>query len=131
MPGAELAGCAEDTVLIEIDAEGKICVKAIWELVYGAYMNYKIADIPIESLTTAEIGMLRRMAARYYEIMREHTYLVGLMNLAVRAGDTNLLATTKKRLAETEKQRNECFSGLENSREEVNMAASEGGHVAA
>lgn len=94
-------------------------------------MNYKIADIPIESLTTTEIGMLRRMAARYSELMKEHAYLVGLMSLATRTGDMNLLATTKKRLAEMEKQRDECFSGLESRREEVNAGASEGGHVAA
>jgi len=76
-------------------------------------MNYKIADVPLESLTTEEIAMLRRMAARYAEIMREHTYLVGLTSLAMRAGDMNLLASTKRRLAETEKQRSECFAGLQ------------------
>ncbi|HXS11505.1 MAG TPA: hypothetical protein VN734_02275 [Acidobacteriaceae bacterium] len=96
-------------------------------------MNYKIADIPLDSLTTTEIGMLERMAARYSEIMQEHAYLVGLMSLAMRTGDTNLLATAKKRLAETEKQRNECFSGLETGRQELSSTArdGEGGHVAA
>lgn len=97
-------------------------------------MNYKIADIPLDSLTTTEIGMLERMAARYSEIMQEHAYLVGLMSLAMRTGDTNLLATAKKRLAETEKQRNECFSGLETGRQELSSTAArdgEGGHVAA
>lgn len=94
-------------------------------------MNHKIADIPIQSLTKTEIAILRRMANHYSEIMQKHAYLQGLMNLAIRTGDTNLLATAKRRLAETEKQRNECFSGLEISREEVNAAAGKGGPVAA
>lgn len=97
-------------------------------------MNYKIADVPLESLTTEEIAMLRRMAARYAEIMQERAYLMGLTGLAMRAGDMNLLALTKNRLADVEKQRAECFSGLQGERRvRVSAAAMSGenGGVAA
>jgi hypothetical protein len=96
-------------------------------------MNYKIADVPLEFLTTEEIAMLRRMASRYAEIMQERAYLVGLTGLAMRAGDTNLLALAKHRLAEVEKQRSECFSGLQGERRvRVSAGASgENGGVAA
>jgi hypothetical protein len=59
-----------------------------------------------------ELEMLQRTATRYSEIVREHAYLVGLANLAVRNGDTNLLARTKKRLAQTEAEAKECSSTL-------------------
>jgi hypothetical protein len=49
------------------------------------------------------------------------------MNLAVRTGDTNLLATAKRRLAEMELQRSECFSGLGDVRQEILSAAVTGG----
>jgi hypothetical protein len=71
----------------------------------------EIAEIPGVP-TMMETASLKRIATRYSEIEREHAYLVGLMNLAVRTGDTNLLATAKRRLAEMELQRSECFSGL-------------------
>lgn len=82
-------------------------------------MNDAIAYRPLECLTMLELGMLQRMATRYSEIVREHAYLVGLMNLALRTGDTNLLATAKKRLAETERECNECSSALRDARREL------------
>ena len=97
-------------------------------------MSYKIADVPLESLTTTEIEMLRQMAAQYAEIMQEHAYLTGLTSLATRTGDPNLLAMTKKRLAEVERQRGECFSGLEGDRRvRVSVASRNGedGNIAA
>lgn len=97
-------------------------------------MTHKIADIPLESLTATEIGMLERMTTRYSEIMQKHAYLMGLMSLAKQAGDTKLLATTKKQLAEVEKQRKECFSELETERRDEAGAAAratEDGHAAA
>jgi hypothetical protein len=78
----------------------------------GAFMNDWIAYRPLECLTMLELGMLQRTATRYSEIVREHAYLVGLMNLAVRTGDANLLARAKKRLAETELEFKECTSAL-------------------
>jgi hypothetical protein len=66
-----------------------------------------------------ELGKLQRMATRYSEMMREHAYLVGLMNLAVRTGDINLLARAKRRLAETELECNECSSALQVMRQEL------------
>jgi hypothetical protein len=59
-----------------------------------------------------ELGMMQRMATRYSEMMRERAYLVGLMNLADRTGDTNLLATTRKRLAKAELECSDCASTL-------------------
>jgi hypothetical protein len=75
-------------------------------------MKDEIAYRPLEALTMAELGVLKRVATRYSEIAREHAYLVGLMSLAVRTGDTNLLVTAKRRLAETERQFEECSSAL-------------------
>ena len=75
-------------------------------------MNDEIAYRPLECLTMLELEMLQRTARRYSEIVREHEYLVGLMNLAVRTGDTNLLARTKKRLAQTEAECKDCSSAL-------------------
>ena len=66
-----------------------------------------------------ELGKLQRMATRYSEMVREHAYLVGLMNLAARTGDTNLLATAKRRLAQTELECKECSSALEVMRQEL------------
>jgi hypothetical protein len=59
------------------------------------------------------------MATRYSEIVREHAYLIGLMNLAVRTGDANLLTQTEKRLVETELECNECSSTLRSMRQEL------------
>jgi len=75
-------------------------------------MNDEIAYRPLECLTMLELEMVQRTATRYSEIVREHAYLVGLVNLAVRTGDTNLLARTKKRLAQTEAEYKECSSAL-------------------
>ena len=60
-----------------------------------------------------EPGKLQRMATRYAEMVREHDYLAGLMNLAAREGDSNLLARAKKRLADTELECNECLLALQ------------------
>ena len=60
-----------------------------------------------------EPGKLQRMAAHYSEMVREHAYLVGLMNLAVQTGDIDLLGRTKRRLAETELECNECLLALQ------------------
>ena len=76
-------------------------------------MNHGIAYKPLECLTMSDPGMLQRMATRYAEMVREHAYLVGLMGLAVRAGDINLLTRTKKRLAETELECSECCRALQ------------------
>lgn len=81
---------------------------------------------PVECLTMLDIGMLQRMAARYAETVREHAYLVGLMNLAVRTGDADLLATAKKRLAETERECKECSMTLEDFRRELLCAEAKG-----
>ena len=66
-----------------------------------------------------EIGKLQRMATRYSEMVREHAYLVGLMSLAAREGDSNLRARTKKRLAETELECNECLQALRDLQPEM------------
>jgi hypothetical protein len=70
-----------------------------------------------------EIGKLQRMATRYSEMVREHAYLVGLMSLAAREGDSNLQARTKKRLAETELECNECLLALQILQGELFSAA--------
>lgn len=75
-------------------------------------MNDEIAYKPLECLTRTELGTLQRMATRYSEIVREHEYLVGLMNLALRTGDANLLATTRERLAETALECSQCSSAM-------------------
>lgn len=71
-----------------------------------------------------ELRMLERMAARYSEVERQRIYLVGLMNLAVRAGDAKLLATAKERLREAERECNECSSALRDLRREMLSAGS-------
>jgi hypothetical protein len=71
--------------------------------------------------------MLQRTATRYSEIVREHAYLVGLMNLAVRTEDANLLARTKKRLAQTEVEYKECSSALGFLGQELLGAAADDG----
>lgn len=63
------------------------------------------------------------MATRYSEMVREHAYLVGLMSLAAREGDSNLQARTKKRLAETELERDECLLALQILQGELLSAA--------
>lgn len=78
----------------------------------GTFMYDEIAYRPLECLTMLELEMLQRTATRYSEIVREHAYLVGLLNLAVRTGDANLLTRTKKRLAQTEAEHKECSSEL-------------------
>jgi hypothetical protein len=75
-------------------------------------MKDEIAYGPLECLTMKELAMLQRMATRYSEIVREHAYLVGLMNLAMRTGDKKLLATTKGRLAETEFESSQCSTAM-------------------
>ncbi len=90
-------------------------------------MNDAIAYRPLECLTMLELGKLQRLATRYSEMVREHAYLVGLMNLALRTGDTNLLATTKKRLAQTELECNECSSALRLMRQELLSAPTQDG----
>lgn len=105
----------------------KTCVKRdIRSWMNGVFVNDEIAYRPLECLTMLELGKLQRMATRYSETVREHAYLVGLMNLAVRTGDTNLLATTKRRLAETELECNECSSALEVMRQELLRATVRG-----
>lgn len=89
-------------------------------------MYDEIAFRPLECLTMLELGMLQRTAARYAEIVREHAYLVGLMNLAVRTGDANLLARTKKRLAQTETEHKECSSALALLKQELTGAQAVG-----
>jgi hypothetical protein len=105
-------------------AKLKTCVKVdIRSWMYGAFMNDEVAYRPLECLTMLELGKLQRMATRYSEMVREHAYLVGLMNLALRTGDSNLLATTKKRLAETERECNECSSALRILQQELLSAS--------
>ena len=62
----------------------------------GTFVDDEIAYRPLECLTMLELGKLQRMATRYSEMVRDHAYLVGLMNLALRTGDINLLATAKE-----------------------------------
>ncbi len=75
-------------------------------------MNDEMVCRPLECLTMTELGMLQRMATRYSEIMREHAYLLGLMDLARRTGDRKLLATTKDRIAETELECIQCSTAM-------------------
>ena len=90
-------------------------------------MYEEIAYRPLESLTMLELGMLQRLATRYSEMVREHAYLVGLVNLAMRTGDTDLLATAKRRLAEAEIECNECYSALRALRQELLNSAAKNG----
>ena len=102
----------------------KTCVKGdIRSWINGAFVNDEIAYRPLECLTMSELEKLQRMATRYSEMVREHAYLVGLMNLAAREGDSNLRARTKKRLAETELECNECLSALDVMRHELLSAS--------
>jgi hypothetical protein len=90
-------------------------------------MNNEFACRPLECLTMTELGMLQRLATRYSEIVREHGYLVGLMNLALRTGDVKLLATAKERLAESELESSQCCSAMRAlGREMLAGAACEG-----
>lgn len=89
-------------------------------------MNSEIACRPLECLTSTELGMLQRMATRYSEIVREHTYLVGLMNLAERTEDAKLLATTRERLAETALECSQCSSAMRILRRGLLSAAAQG-----
>lgn len=89
-------------------------------------MNDAIAYRPLECLTMIELEMLQRMATRYSEVVREHAYLVGLMNLAVRTGDTNLLATAKRRLVQTEIEYKECTAALEAMKQELSAPRTDG-----
>lgn len=82
-------------------------------------MNVEIAYRPWEHLTMTQLGMLQRMATNYSELVRRHAYLVGLMSLAKRTGDANLLATTEKRLAENELECDRYFSELRVLRQEL------------
>lgn len=82
-------------------------------------MNDLIASKPLDPLTMTEHEMLRRAATRYSELVRERDYLVGLMFLAVRTGDTNLKATTKKRLADAEIECNKCYAALRGGGQET------------
>lgn len=90
-------------------------------------MKDEIAYRPLECLTMTELGTLQRMAARYSEIVREHAYLVGLMNLAARTGDTKLLATAKERLAEAELECSQCSSAMRVLGRELLCAAAQEG----
>ncbi|HEY1576324.1 MAG TPA: hypothetical protein VGF82_04545 [Terracidiphilus sp.] len=109
-------------------AKPKTCViEIIRSWMHGTFMDDEIAYRPLESLTMSELGKLQRMATRYSEMVREHAYLVGLMNLAMRTGETNLLATTKKRLAETELECNECSLALRLMRKEMLSAPGKDG----
>ena len=74
---------------------------------------------PLTPLTMTELEMLRRAATRYSELVRERDYLVGLMFLAVRTGDTNLKAATKKRLADAEIECNRCYAALRGGGQET------------
>jgi len=82
-------------------------------------MHAKTAYRPLECLTMLELELLQRTATRYSEIVREHAYLVGLMNLAMRTGDANLLARTKNRIAQTEVEYKECSTELGILRQEL------------
>lgn len=86
-------------------------------------MNDLIECRPLEPLSMNELETLRRTATRYSELMRERDYLVGLMFLAVRTGDTELKATTRQRLAEAEVECNKCYAALRGGREPLSMAA--------
>ena len=102
----------------------KNCVQRdIRSWINGAFKNDEIAYRPLECLTMLELGKLQRMATRYAEMVREHAYLVGLMNLALQTGDINLLARTKRRLAETELECNECLLALQILQRELLSAA--------
>jgi hypothetical protein len=101
-------------------AKAKTCVKGnIRSRINGAFLNDEIAYRPLERLTMLELGTLQRMATRYSEMVREHAYLVGLMNLALRTGDINLLTATKKRIAQTELECNECSAAMRAMRQEL------------
>ena len=117
---------AAETASAGMIARLKKCVQGvIRSRINGAFMNDGIAYKPLECLTMSDPGMLQRMAARYAEMVREHAYLVGLMDLAVRAGDSNLLTRTKKRLAETELECNECCRALRDIQREVLRASAD------
>jgi len=104
----------------------KISVKGdIRMLRSDALMNYESSCRPLEYLTSTELGTLQRMATRYSEIMREHAYLVGLVNLALRTGDTKLLATARERLAETELECSQCSSAMRMLGRELLSAAAQ------
>jgi len=70
-----------------------------------------------------ELERLRRTAARYSELVRERDYLVGLMFLAVKKGDTDLKETMKKRLADAEIECDKCYSALRGGQETLSEAA--------
>lgn len=82
-------------------------------------MNDQIGGRPLEPLTMTELKTLERTATRYSELMREREYLVGLMCLAVREGDRNLKATTKRRLEDKEIECNECYAALRGAGQEM------------
>jgi hypothetical protein len=86
-------------------------------------MNELIECKPLGPLTMTEHEMRRRTARRYAELVRERDYLVGLMFLAVRTGDTNLKATTEKRLAEAETECDTCYAALRGGQETLSEAA--------
>ena len=75
-------------------------------------MTDLIAGKPMDPLMVTELELLQRRATRYSELVKQRDYLVGLMCLAVRTGDTTLKATTKQRLADTEAECNECYAAL-------------------
>ncbi|HEV2576728.1 MAG TPA: hypothetical protein VGU25_05915 [Acidobacteriaceae bacterium] len=82
-------------------------------------MNGLIECGTFAPLTMTDHEMLRRAAMRYSELVRERDYLLGLMFLAVRTGDTNLKATTKKRLADAEIECNKCYAALRGGGQET------------
>lgn len=75
-------------------------------------MNDLIAYRTLDPLTMTELSTLERTAARHWQLVRERDHLVGLMFLAVRTGNTELKATTRKRLADVEAECNKCYATL-------------------